>query len=81
MSRDGQSVAETHRDDGPGNLSLNISRPRGASGVNGAGVVCVLTFQAKEAGQTTLSISRAGASASTGETMTVQASPTSVTIQ
>ena len=81
LSRDGQSVAETHRDDGPGNLNLNISRPRGASGVNGAGVVCVLTFQAKEAGQTTLSISRAGASASTGETLTVQASPTSVTIQ
>jgi general secretion pathway protein D len=81
LSRDGQSVAETHRDDGPGNLNLNISRPRGASGVSGAGVVCVLTFQAKEAGQTTLSISRAGASASTGQTLTVQASPTSVTIQ
>jgi general secretion pathway protein D len=81
LSRDGQSVAETHRDDGPGNLSLNISRPRGASGVSGAGVVCVLTFQAKEPGETTLSIGRAGATSGSGQALTVQGGQASVNIQ
>jgi general secretion pathway protein D len=81
LSGDGQSVAETHRDDGPGNLSLNISRPRGSIGMNGAGVVCVLTFQAKEAGNTTLSITRAGATTSAGQSLTVQGSQASVNIQ
>jgi general secretion pathway protein D len=81
LSRDGQSVAETHRDDGPGNVSLNISRPRGASGISGAGVVCVLTFQAKLTGDTTLSINRAGATTSSGQALTVQGSQASVNIQ
>ncbi len=81
LSRDGQSVAETHRDDGPGNISLNISRPRGATGVSGAGVVCVLTFQAKDLGDTSLSITRAGATTSSGQALTVQATQTSINIQ
>jgi general secretion pathway protein D len=81
LSRDGQSVAETHRDDGPGNINLNISRPRGASGVSGAGVVCVLTFQAKAPGDTNLSITRAGATSSSGAPLTVQGNQISVNIQ
>jgi general secretion pathway protein D len=81
LSRDGQSVAETHRDDGPGNISLNISRPRGASGVSGAGVVCVLTFQAKSPGDANLSISRASATTSSGQAQPVQGSQISVNIQ
>jgi general secretion pathway protein D len=81
LSSDGQSVAETHRDDGPGNISLNISRPRGASGVSGAGVVCVLTFQAKDLGDTSLSITRAGATTSSGQALTVQGTQTSINIQ
>jgi general secretion pathway protein D len=81
LSRDGQSVAETHRDDGPGNISLNISRPRGASGVSGAGVVCVLTFQAKAPGDANLSISRASATSSAGQAQAVQGSQISVNIQ
>jgi len=81
LSRDGQSVAETHRDDGPGNINLNISRPRGASGVSGAGVVCVLTFEAKAPGDTNLSITRAGATTSAGQALTVQGSQVGVNIQ
>ena len=81
LSRDGQTVGETHRDDGPGNVSLNMSRPRGASGVSGAGVVCVLTFQAKAAGDTNLSITRAGATTGSGQALTVQGSQLSVNIQ
>ena len=74
-------MAETHRDDSPGNLSLNISRPRGARGVSGAGVVCVLTFQAKEPGETSVSITRAGATSSSGQPLTVQRNQTGVNIQ
>jgi general secretion pathway protein D len=81
LSRDGQSVAESHRDDGPGNVTLNVSRPRGASGMSGAGVVCVLTFQAKDTGDTTLSITRAGATSGSGQAQTVQGSQISVNIQ
>ncbi len=81
LSRDGQTVGETHRDDGPGNVTLNLSRPRGASGVSGAGVVCVLTFQAKAAGDTSLSITRAGATTGSGQALTVQGNQLSVNIQ
>ena len=56
LGRDGQAVALVHRDDGPGMITINASRPPGTVGVSGAGVVCVLTFQAKAAGETPISI-------------------------
>ncbi len=37
LNRDGQVVAMAHRDDGPGDLTLNVSRSPGAPGVSGAG--------------------------------------------
>ena len=40
----------------PGRSNINASRPPGAAGVSGAGVVCVLSFQAKAAGETGLAI-------------------------
>jgi len=61
LSRDGQAVALIHRDDGPGNLTVVASRPPGAAGVGGAGTICVLTFQAKAPGATTIALTRAGA--------------------
>jgi general secretion pathway protein D len=61
LNRDGQAVALIHRDDGPGNVTVVAARPPGAVGVNGTGVVCVLTFQAKASGITTLTMTRAGA--------------------
>ena len=61
LNRDGQAVALIHRDDGPGNLTVVASRPPGAAGVSGSGSICVLTFQAKAAGTTSLSMTRAGA--------------------
>jgi hypothetical protein len=42
-------VALIHRDDGPGNSASVAARPPGIPGVNGSGIVCVLTFQAKAA--------------------------------
>lgn len=60
LSRDGQAVALVHRDDGAGNVTIVASRPPGAAGLSGSGVVCVLTFQAKSAGPSVLAVTRAG---------------------
>jgi general secretion pathway protein D len=59
LGRDAQAVALVHRDDGPGTLTVNASRPPGAAGLSGSGVVCVLTFQAKAPGQSALTVLRA----------------------
>jgi len=61
LGRDGQNVALLHRDDGPGSLTISTARPPGAAGVSGAGVVCVLSFQAKSAGESVITITRAAA--------------------
>jgi general secretion pathway protein D len=61
LTRDGQAAALVHRDDGPGTITINASRPPGTPGVSGAGVVCMLSFQARTPGQTTVAISKAGA--------------------
>ncbi len=56
LGRDGKQVTLIHRDDGPGMININTSRPPGAPGLSGAGTVCVLSFQAKSAGESTLVI-------------------------
>jgi general secretion pathway protein D len=61
LGRDGQAVALVHRDDGPGSITINAARPPGTAGVNGAGVVCVLSFQAKAAGESVVAMTRAAA--------------------
>jgi general secretion pathway protein D len=58
LGKDGQAVALVHRDDGSGNVAISASRPPGTRGVNGAGTVCVLTFQAKAAGPAAVVITR-----------------------
>ena len=59
LRRDGKTATPIHTDDGPGNLTISIARPPGSSGVSGAGTVCVLSFQAKAAGETAVTISKA----------------------
>ncbi len=81
LNRDGQAVALIHRDDGPGNLTVVASRPPGAPGISGSGSVCVLTFQAKAAGPTSLSMTRAGAVDSKQQAVTVQPAQANVVIQ
>ncbi len=81
LNRDGQVVAMAHRDDGPGEITLNVSRSPGAPGVSGAGVVCVLTFQAKTQGTSDISITRAGATNSSGRPLQAQTSQTTIAIQ
>jgi general secretion pathway protein D len=58
LGQDGQAVALVHRDDGSGNVAISASRPPGTHGVSGTGTVCVLTFQAKAAGDASVVITR-----------------------
>jgi general secretion pathway protein D len=81
LNRDGQVVQMAHRDDGPGDITLNVARPPGAPGVSGAGVVCVLTFQAKASGPTNLSIARGGATNSAGKPLQAQTSQATLNVQ
>lgn len=81
LNRDGQIVAMAHRDDGPGMITLNVSRPPGAPGVSGAGVICVLSFQAKAKGQSDISITRAGVMNSAGKPLQSQTSQATIVVQ
>ncbi len=58
LGQDGQAVALVHRDDGSGNVAISASRPPGTHGVTGTGTVCVMTFQAKAAGDAAVVITR-----------------------
>ncbi|HTJ30533.1 MAG TPA: cohesin domain-containing protein, partial [Acidobacteriaceae bacterium] len=58
LGKDGQAVALVHRDDGPGNIKIAASRPPGVAGITGSGVVCTLTFQAKQPGATDITITQ-----------------------
>ncbi len=61
LAKDGQPVAMVHRDDGSGVVTISTSRPPGATGVDGQGTVCVLTFKARAAGDSSLTMIQAGA--------------------
>jgi general secretion pathway protein D len=74
LSRDNQAVGLAHRDDGVGNITINASRPPGVAGVNGPGVVCVLSFQAKAAGESVLSLVQGAAVSSAQQRVPAPAS-------
>ncbi len=61
LSRDGQSVAVVHRDEGNGLVTVSLSRPPGVRGIDGQGSLAVLTFKAVAAGDSTLSLVKVGA--------------------
>ena len=81
LGKDGQAVALVHRDDGDGNVAISASRPPGTRGVNGAGTVCVLTFQAKAAGQAAVVITRPVVRNSAQQAMTATGSRAIVQVQ
>jgi general secretion pathway protein D len=81
LGSDGQAVALVHRDDGNGGVAISASRPPGVAGVNGAGAVCVMTFQAKGAGDAPISITRPGARNSTQQAVPVSGSQVTVHIE
>jgi general secretion pathway protein D len=81
LSRDGQAVALVHSDDGPGLITVNVSRPPGAAGVSGTGVVCVLSFQARAAGESQVVITRSAAVNSAQQTLPAKGAWTVVHVQ
>jgi general secretion pathway protein D len=81
LNRDGQAAEVAHRDDGQGNLTVAVSRPPGAPGMNGQGVVCVLTFKAKVAGPATLSTTRVSLGTPSGQTVPAQGGQASITVR
>jgi general secretion pathway protein D len=58
LESNGQPPALVHREDGNGNLIISTSRPPGTHGVSGNGDLCVLTFQAKAAGEASIQITK-----------------------
>ncbi len=82
LSQDGQAVALVHREDeATGTLQITATRPPGAGGVSGQGAVVTLTFQAKESGQTPLTITRGGARDPGLQSISVNGAQASVTVQ
>ena len=81
LSQGGQAVALIHRDDGPGDVTIVASRPPGVAGVNGSGVVCVLTFVAKAPGATALAMTRAGAVDSKQQPVPAQAAQATIMVK
>jgi len=82
LSQDGQAVALVHREDETvGQLQITASRPPGAGGVSGQGSVVTVTFQAKAAGQTPLTITRGGARDPGMQAITVNGAQAAVTVQ
>ena len=69
LGKDQQPVALVHRDEGNGTVSISAARPPQTTGVNGAGVVCTLTFKANAAGDSPLSLVKIGAKDSKGATL------------
>jgi general secretion pathway protein D len=80
LSQDGQAVALVHRQDDKG-LQITATRPPGSGGVSGQGAVVTLTFQAKESGQTPLTITRGGARDPGLQAINVNGAQASVTVQ
>jgi general secretion pathway protein D len=84
LGRDGQSVTLIHTDDTTtGMIKINTSRPPGVAGMSGAGVICVLSFQAKtaSAGRTTIAIARSGATTSSQQPVQAELGQTTVVIK
>jgi general secretion pathway protein D len=81
LGHDGQAIALVHRDDGAGNVVISASRPPGVAGVNGAGTVCILTFQANAAGDAAMSVVRASAKNSAQQAVNIAGSQTAVHVQ
>jgi general secretion pathway protein D len=81
LGRDGQAVSLVHRDEGNGLVTISTSRPPGVAGVSGQGGLCVLTFKAKAAGDSQLSLVKVGARNSTQANLPATGSQAVVHVQ
>ena len=61
LQKGGQIPAIVHRDEGNGMVTLSTSRPPNAPGVDGRGNLCVLTFKAAAAGDSSITLVKVGA--------------------
>jgi general secretion pathway protein D len=81
LGKDGQTTALAHRDDN-GDVTISDSRPPGVHGVSGSGDVCVLTFQAKAAGDSSVQVIKSAARNSAQTILPILAgSPATVHVQ
>jgi general secretion pathway protein D len=62
-------------------ININASRPPGAPGVSGMGVVCVLSFQAKAAGASDVVITHPGVVSSAQQQLPAQGARVSVQVK
>lgn len=81
LSQDGQAVALVHRDDANGTLQITATRPPGSGGISGQGAVVTLTLLAKQPGQSTLTLSTAGARGPGNESIPVTGALAPITIR
>jgi general secretion pathway protein D len=82
LTRDGQPAPFiSHKDEADGSLIVSVSRPPGTKGISGSGVVCVLTFQAKAAGPSDLSINGASVVNSAQQQLPAQNAQTSIVVK
>ncbi len=81
LSRDGQVASVIHTDDPVGNLTIVASRPPGIRGLSGAGVVCVLSFQARAPGPSDLTITRASVVNSAQQQVPVESAQSSIVVK
>ncbi len=81
LGRDGQAVAIVHRDEGNGLVTISASRPPSTSGVAGQGAVCILTFKAVAAGDSTLALPRVGAKNSSQASIPAVGTPSVVHVK
>ncbi len=81
LSRDGQAIKPEFHESGPGNAAVTGARSAGSPGVSGAGVVYVLSFQAKAAGSSAISITRPTALNSKQQPVPASAAALTVTVK
>jgi general secretion pathway protein D len=81
LGRDGQAWDLSHRDDPPGLIVINASRPQGTPGISGSGVVYLLSFQAKATGESAIEITHPGAVTSAQKQVPAQGARASIQVQ
>jgi general secretion pathway protein D len=81
LGRDGKPVTLLHVDDGAGLITVNSARPPGSPGMSGAGVVCVLSFQAKAVGDGAIVIAGSGVTTSAMQQVTAKGNQISVQVR
>lgn len=82
LNRDGQAASPVHSDDeGTGSVNVVASRPPGAAGIGGTGIVYVLSFKAKTAGETVLTMTKTAATNSAQQQVPAQGGQINIVVK